>query len=74
MDIYEEVTLQDCPYCGGPGVLEEENGWCWSVVCMDCGSQIAPFEFKTPQERISAAKSAANLWNKGKVIRADIGE
>ena len=37
MDIYEEVTLQDCPYCGGPGVLEEENGWCWSVVCMDCG-------------------------------------
>ena len=25
MDIYEELILQDCPYCGGAGLLEEEN-------------------------------------------------
>ena len=32
MDIYEELELQDCPYCRGPGVLEEEGGWCWYVM------------------------------------------
>lgn len=74
MDIYEELELQDCPYCRGPGVLEEEGGWCWYVTCMDCGSQTAAFEFKTPEERIAAARKAAHLWNIGKVIRADIGE
>ena len=26
MDIFEENPLQDCPYCGGAGLLEEENG------------------------------------------------
>ena len=74
MDIYEELTLQDCPYCGGPGLLEEENGWYWYAQCMDCGSATAPFEFKTPLERLEAARRAADLWNSGKVIRADIGE
>ena len=31
MDIYDEIELQDCPYCGGVGLLEEENGWSWYV-------------------------------------------
>ena len=74
MDIYEELELQDCPYCGGAGLLEEENGWCWSVSCMDCGSHTAHFEFKTPAERLTAARRAANVWNIGKVVRGDIGE
>ena len=39
MDIRDELELQDCPFCGGPGLLEEENGWCWYVMCMDCGAQ-----------------------------------
>ena len=43
MDLYRELELQDCPYCGGAGLLEEENGWCWYVMCMDCGAQTAPF-------------------------------
>ena len=38
MDIHERFALQDCPRCGGPGLLEEENGWCVYAVCMDCGA------------------------------------
>lgn len=74
MDIHERFTLQDCPRCGGPGLLEEENGWCVYAVCMDCGAQTAPFEFKTPAERVEAAEKAATLWNVGKVIRQENGE
>ena len=74
MDIYEELSLHDCPYCGGPGTLQEEGGWCWYVMCADCGSQTAPFEFKTDVERNEAARKAAHLWNIGKVVRGDIGE
>ena len=74
MDIYEELSLHDCPYCGGPGTLQEEGGWCWYVMCADCGSQTAPFEFKTDAERNEAARKAAHLWNIGKVVRGDIGE
>ena len=29
MDIHKELELQDCPYCGGSGILEEEQGWCF---------------------------------------------
>ena len=39
MDIYDEIELQDCPYCGGAGLLDDGSGWCWTVTCMDCGSQ-----------------------------------
>ena len=74
MNIHEEFQLQDCPFCGGAGLLEEERGWCWYATCMDCGAQTAAFEFKTPEERIEAARMAAHLWNIGKVVRGDIGE
>ena len=74
MDIYKELELQDCPYCGGAGLLEEENGWCWYVMCVDCGAQTAAFEFKSPDEREQAARTAAHLWNIGKVMRGGIGE
>ena len=74
MDIHERFVLQDCPHCGGPGLLEEENGWCVTVVCLDCGAQTAPFDFKTPEEREIAAAKAARLWNMGKVIRQENGE
>ena len=71
MDIHERFILQDCPRCGGPGLLEEENGWCVYAVCMDCGAQTAPFEYRTPEEREAAASKAAMLWNIGKVIRME---
>ena len=74
MNIYEELRLQDCPFCGGAGLLEEENSWCWYVMCVDYGAQTAHFEFKTPDEREDAAGKAAHLWNIGKVVRGDIGE
>lgn len=74
MDIHEEHRLQDCPYCGGAGLLEEENGWCWYAVCMDCGAQTAPIEYHDPARRAEAAGKAAHLWNIGKVIRCDISE
>ena len=74
MNIHEELELHDCPYCDGPGLLEEENGWCWYVACADCGSQTAHFEFSNETERLEAAKKAAHLWNIGKVVRSDISE
>ena len=74
MDIHQELELQDCPYCGGAGLLEEENGWCWYVMCVDCGAQTAAFEFKTPDERLAVARKAAHLWNIGKIMRSGIGE
>ncbi len=69
MDIHKELELHDCPYCGGPGLLEEENGWCFYVMCMDCGAETAPLEYNTPEERLDAARASARLWNLGKVIR-----
>ena len=69
MNIHEEFELHDCPYCGGPGLLEEEHGWCFYVMCLDCGAETAPLEYDTQEERIEAARAAARLWNLGKVIR-----
>ena len=74
MDIYEENQLQDCPYCGGAGLLEEENGWCWYAMCMDCGAQTAQFGYKTPTDRAEAARMAAHTWNIGKILRGGVGD
>ena len=74
MNIHEEIELQDCPYCGGAAMLEEENGWCWYVVCADCGSQTASLEYKTEEERPEAARKVAELWNMGKVLRGGFSD
>ena len=74
LEIHEEIDLQDCPFCGGAGLLEEEEDWCWYVMCMDCGSQTAPVAYQKPDERREAARKAAYLWNIGKVLRSDNGE
>ena len=74
MDEIKEINLLDCPLCQGPSLLEEENGWCSYVMCLDCGCQTAEVEFKTPEARLEAARQAARLWNMGKVIRCDPGE
>ena len=74
MNIHELLRLQDCPFCGGAGLLEEENGWCWYAMCMDCGSQTAAFEYRTPEERVDAARKAAHIWNIGKIVRANPNE
>lgn len=74
MDIHQEIELQDCPLCGGPAMLEEENHHWWYVMCLDCGAQTAPIEIRCAKDRLDAARRVANLWNVGKVIRPDNGE
>ena len=59
MDIFNEIHIQDCPYCGGAGLLDDGSGWCWTVTCMDCGSQTGEFAYENDAERIEAARKAA---------------
>ena len=49
MTLHEKLILHDCPYCGGAGLLEEEQGWCWYAMCLDCGAQTAQIEYKKPE-------------------------
>ena len=39
MELYEQIELQECPICGGAGLMEEENGWCFYAACLDCGAR-----------------------------------
>ena len=74
MDIHEKIDLLDCPCCGGAGLLEEERGWCWYVMCVDCGAQTTQFEFEDEAGRLRAAEQAASVWNMGKVVSSARGE
>ena len=74
MELYEQIELQDCPVCGGPGLLEEESGCGYAVTCLDCGSHSVVIGFKTEAEKEDAARRAADLWNFGKVISSNPGE
>ena len=74
MNIHEELELQPCPNCGGVGLLEEENGFCWYVMCTDCGAQTAPCEYRGRKDREEAARKVAHLWNIGKVVHSENGE
>ena len=74
MDLNHEIDLQDCPLCHGPGIIEEEAGWCLYVTCLDCGCRTAALSFSTPEERLAAAKQAASFWNVGKVIHTGVGD
>ena len=74
MELYEELDLQDCPICRGTGVLEEENGWCCYIACMDCGAETAHAEYRTPEERLEAARRVALLWNMGKVVHTGMSD
>ena len=74
VELYQDIDLQDCPLCHGPGMIEEENGWCLYVTCLDCGCRTAELSFSTPEERLAAAKQAARFWNVGKVIHTGVGD
>ena len=67
-ELFHLVDLQDCPYCGGSALLEEESGWCFYVTCMDCDRHTAEVEYRSPEGRENAARQAAYLWNIGKVL------
>lgn len=68
MDILNDINLQDCPICGGAACLEEEQGWCFYVSCLDCGCHSVEVAYRKPEDRADAAHRAADVWNLGKVI------
>lgn len=74
MDIHQEVNLLDCPLCHGSPLLEEENGWCYYVMCLDCGCRTVEVEYRSAEEQLKAAQQAATLWNLGKVLSSTPGE
>ena len=42
----ELFDLQDCPFCGGPAILDHVGGWCCYVECVDCGARTGHMEYK----------------------------
>jgi len=74
MNPFESIDLQDCPLCHGPGLIQEENGWCLYVECLDCGAHTAELQFSNDDERMEAARRAAHTWNIGKVLSMSPGE
>ena len=54
--------------------MQDEQGWCVSVCCMDCGAETAHASYHTPEERLAAAQRVAQLWNMGKVIHTGVGD
>jgi len=73
-DILETIELRDCPLCGGPSLIEEENDWCLYAACLDCGCHTAIIGYNSEEERAQAAEKAAYLWNQGKVVSLSPGE
>ena len=74
IELFDNIELRDCPICGGVCLLDEENGWCISATCMDCGCHTAELSYKNEEERLEAANNVAALWNMGKVIKSCVGE
>ena len=71
---YSDISLQDCPRCGGAALMEEEYGWCLYVSCVDCDCRTVEIPFRAPSEKKEAAKKAAMLWNMGKTVSGVPGE
>ena len=74
MDLFKKIDLVECHRCHGVGVLEEEGGWCMYIACMDCGCRTAEIPYNSPDERETAAKKAADLWNSGKTVYSGFGD
>ena len=72
--IINGISIQDCPICSGAGVLSEEDGWAFTVECVDCGAHTAVSTYRNPEDRQAAAERAAYTWNLGKVIAPGPGE
>ena len=58
MDPINEIELEDCPVCRGAGYIEDEQGWCMYACCLNCGTETAHVSYKTPEERLEAARQA----------------
>ena len=68
MNIEEMLEINDCPLCDGGGLLEEECGCGYYVMCLECGCHSVTIDFHSEEERLDAAKKTVMLWNTGKVI------
>lgn len=68
------IELEECPVCRGDGLLIHEGGWNVQVECAECGSHTVYLEYETPEEKVTAEKGVAALWNMGKVISSRRGE
>ena len=49
MDPIYEIDLDVCPHCGGVGAIQDEQGWCVYVDCLDCGSHTVHAAYETPE-------------------------
>ena len=74
MEIYEMLELNECPKCGGTGYLEDEGTNGVYISCIDCDAHTVVIDFKTPEDKLEAAKKAAGVWNSGKAISSHPGE
>lgn len=73
METFMDIELNDCPVCRGPGMVEEEAGWCVCITCADCGSMTAEIPFHNEEEKKQAIRISADLWNLGKVVNTAPG-
>ena len=71
---FADIELFECPLCHGPGLIQEENGWCLYVQCMDCGCRTAELSYNSEEERQQMARHVASTWNIGKVIHSGPGD
>lgn len=68
-NIDELVDLHECPLCEGGSILEEEGNGFYAQ-CMDCGCYTVHVDYKNEEDRLEAAKRAAELFNTGKVLKS----
>lgn len=76
MDYKDEVLydLQDCPFCGGPALMDHVGGWCVYIECVDCGARTGHMEYKDEKTKKEAELASVNLWNNGRVVNFGRGE
>lgn len=74
MEVNPNVSLEECPVCGGSGYLVHDSGWNVQVECSDCSAHTVYVEYETQQEKKDAEFQVVRLWNMGKVIKSDAGE
>ena len=74
MQPFEDLELLDCPICHGPGLIEEENGWCLYVQCLDCGCHTAALSYNSEEERQTAARQSVSSGNHGQAVHTGVGD
>lgn len=63
-----ESTLEDCPFCGNNGEIDNTWSLCHWVQCVECGVKVDDPKGKgeegTVEEHIKSAERARDAWNK----------